>query len=153
MIYIGIDPGSKSGAYADIQDGRVEVFPWDDVFFVCHMQSLLAEQDGIVAAVEKVGAMPKQGVSSTWTFAENFGFILGVLSGLGIPFQLVPPRVWKKEYSLTSDKAKSIEVCHRLYPEANLKRTERSRTNDNNFAEAILLSEYARRHFREGYVE
>lgn len=147
MIWIGIDPGNRSGAYADIQDGHVEVFQWDDVFFVQHMQALSALNNDIVAAVEKVNAMPHQGVSSTWVFAENFGFIQGVLSTLGIKFQLVPPRVWKKEYSLNHDKEQSIEVCHRLFPEVDLKRTSRSRKNDNNFAEAILLAEYARRHW------
>lgn len=147
MIYVGIDPGSRTGAYADIQDGRAEVFPWDDVFFVQHMQTLSAMNDDVVAAVEKVNAMPHQGVSSTWVFAENFGFIQGVLSTLGIKFQLVPPRVWKKEYSLNHDKDQSIEVCHRLFPEVDLKRTPRSRKNDNNFAEAILLAEYAKRHW------
>lgn len=147
MIYVGIDPGSRSGAYADIRDGRAEVFPWDDVFFVQHMTALVASGEKIVAVVEKVGAMPKQGVSSTWVFAENFGFIQGVLSAMGICFQLVPPRVWKKEYSLGHEKAKSIEVCHRLFPEVDLKRTPRSRTNDNNFAEALLMAEFARRKF------
>lgn len=147
MIWIGVDPGSKTGAYADIRDGKAEVFPWDEVFFVQHMTALAVLDDDVIAVVEKVGAMPKQGVSSTWVFAENFGFIQGVLSALGIGFQLVPPRVWKKEYSLGHEKAKSIEVCHRLFPEVDLKRTPRSRTNDNNFAEALLMAEYARRKF------
>lgn len=151
MIYVGVDPGSRSGAYADIQDGQAEVFPWDEVFFVQHMTTLAAV-DNVIAVVEKVGAMPKQGISSTWVFAENFGFIQGVLSALGIRYQLVPPRIWKKEYSLGHDKAKSIEVCHRLFPEVDLKRTPRSRTNDNNFAEALLMALYARRHFGDGSV-
>lgn len=150
MIYIGIDPGSKSGAYAIIDDAGAYVFPWDDRMFVDSMKVVTMVQEGgkpakAVACVEKVNAMPKQGLSSTWVFAQNFGYIQGVLSTLGIKFQLVPPRVWKKEYSLTSDKAKSIEVCHKLFPDVSLKRTERSRKDDNNLAEALLMAEYARR--------
>lgn len=150
MIYIGIDPGSKSGAYAIIDDAGAYVFPWDDRMFVDSMKVVTMVQEGgkpakAVACVEKVNAMPKQGLSSTWVFAQNFGYIQGVLSTLGIKFQLVPPRVWKKEYSLTSDKAKSIEVCHKLFPEVSLKRTDRSRKDDNNLAEALLMAEYARR--------
>ena len=52
MIYMGIDPGSRSGAYADIRDGRAEVFPWDDVFFVQHMTALVASGEKIVAKAE-----------------------------------------------------------------------------------------------------
>lgn len=126
------------------------VFPWDNDDFKNKMYSIseVQEQEGAIAVVEKVGAMPKQGLSSTWVFAENFGYIQGVLHALSIQFQLVPPRVWKKAFSLTSDKAKSIEVCHRLFPNVNLKRTEKSRKDDNNLAEALLMAEYARRKMR-----
>jgi len=144
MIYIGIDPGSKSGAYAIMTDAdNAEVYGWDNDGFTESMKAL--GRSRCFAVVEKVGAMPKQGVSSTWTFAENFGYIQGVLHAAGIPFQLVPPRVWKKAFSLTSDKVKSVEVCHRLFPSISLKRTERSRKDDNNLAEALLMAEYAKR--------
>ena len=150
MIYIGIDPGSKSGAYALLgSDNSVTAFPWDNDRFVNHIRGLTIMRDmegeKVMAVIEKVNAMPKQGLSSTWVFAENFGYIQGVLHAFGIPFQLVPPRVWKKAFSLNSDKANSIEVCHRLFPSVSLKRTERSRTDDSNLAEAILMAEYARR--------
>ena len=157
MIYVGVDPGSKNGAWAVIAqsetDRTVKVYPWDDVFFVADMQALSRMGNGIVAAVEKVGAMPKQGISSTWHFAENYGYIQGTLSACGIPYQLVPPRKWKAEYSLSNDKSKSITVCHKLFPELSLRKTEKCRTDDNNLAEATLLAEYARRHFGEGNVE
>ena len=39
--------------------------------------------------------MPKQGVVSVWTFAENFGFIKGTLESLGIPVTLVTPQKWQ----------------------------------------------------------
>ena len=168
MIYVGVDPGSRSGAYAFIADDGddVRVYAWDnDGFVECMVMltikstlyggfSLTPEEErekakraGIVVCVEKVGAMPKQGISSTWAFAENFGYIQGVLHALKIPFQLVPPRIWKKEFSLTSDKTKSVEICHMLFPGINLKRTEKSHKDDNNLAEALLMSEYARRKF------
>ena len=150
MIYIGVDPGSKSGAYAILgSDNSVKAFPWDNDRFVSHMRTLTiirdADDEKVMAVVEKVNAIHGQGISSTWAFAENFGYIQGVLHAFGIPFQLVPPRVWKKEFSLTSEKAKSIEVCHRLFPDVNLKRTERSRIDDSNLAEALLMAEFARR--------
>lgn len=149
MIWIGIDPGQKGG-YAYIQDGNARAFPWDDVFFVSTMNALLVQGEGIVAAVEKVGARPGQGTVSMFNFGKSAGYIEGVLSALGIPYQLVPPNKWKKEFSLIGkDKQASIETCRKLFPELDLKRTERCRTDSDGKAEATLLAEYARRHFGE----
>ena len=146
MIYVGIDPG-KNGGYAYIVDGTVKAFPWDDVFFVQDMNCLVRmEDENIVAAVEKVGARPGQGTVSMFSFGKSAGFIEGVLSGLGISYQLVPPAKWKKEFSLIGkDKKASIEVCRKLFPELDLKRTERCRTDSDGKAEAALIAEWARR--------
>ena len=149
MIYIGVDPG-KSGAWARIRtypNGQVDVmvFPWDDAAFVDFMRDEPVEMENIVAAVEKVSARPGNGSVSMFHFGENFGYIQGVLSACGIPYQLVPPRKWKAVYSLDNDKKKSIETCHRLFPGVSLKRTDRCKVDDNNIAEAVLLAEYARR--------
>ena len=153
MIYIGVDPGSKSGAYALLgSDNSVTAFPWDNDRFVNHIRGLTIMRDmegeKVMAVVEKVNAMPKQGVSSTWVFAENFGYIQGVLHAFGIPFQLVPPRKWKGEFGLNSDKAKSIEVCHRLFPDVSLRRTEKCRTDSDGLAEALLICEWGRRNLK-----
>lgn len=153
MIYVGIDPG-KVGGYAWIWDGMATTRPWDDTFFIQDMQCLLATHDGVMAAVEKVGARPGQGTVSMFHFGESVGFINGVLRALGMPFQTVPPNVWKRDYSLIGkDKKSSIEVCRRLFPDVDLKRTEKCRTDSDGKADSLLLAEYARRHFGEGYVE
>ena len=163
MIYVGVDPGAKGGyavIYNDISGRQhVDVFPWDDDAFVREMVGwngdfAAHEGGGLVACVEKVGAMHRQGVTSMFTFGKSAGFIEGVLSGLGIPYQLVPPAKWKKEFSLIGkDKQASIITCRHLFPELDLKRTEKCRTDSDGKAEATLLAEYARRHFGEGYVE
>ena len=155
MIYIGVDPGAKGGyaVIAKTKTGQaVFAYPWDDSFFAMEMASLMQmKEHGIVAAVEKVGARPGQGTVSMFNFGKSAGYIEGVLSVLGIPYQLVPPNKWKKEFSLIGqDKQASIETCRKLFPELDLKRTERCRTDSDGKAEATLLAEYARRHFGEG---
>ena len=152
MIWIGIDPGAKGGFAEIIQDPQgqyVNVFAWDEAAFVKEMRDIglrLKNPEGcVIAAVEKVGAMPHQGVVSTFSFGTNYGFILGVLRGLNIPFQTVPPREWKKMFGLNSDKARSIEVCRRLYPDVDLKRTDRCRVDSDGKAESILIGTYAMR--------
>ena len=155
MIWIGIDPGQKGGytVIAKSETGQaVFAYPWDDSFFAMEMASLMQmKEHGIVAAVEKVGARPGQGTVSMFNFGKSAGYIEGVLSALGIPYQLVPPNKWKKEFSLIGqDKQASIVTCRKLFPELDLKRTERCRTDSDGKAEATLLAEYARRHFGEG---
>lgn len=158
MIWIGIDPGQKGGyaVIAKTETGQaVFAYPWDDSFFAMEMASLMQmKEHGIVAAVEKVGARPGQGTVSMFNFGKSAGYIEGVLSALGIPYQLVPPNKWKKEFSLIGqDKQASIVTCRKLFPELDLKRTERCRTDSDGKAEATLLAEYARRHFGEGGAE
>lgn len=155
MIYIGVDPGKKGG-YAIIHKDlsgkqHVEVFPWDDDGFVREMVTwngdfAAHEGGGMVACVEKVGAMPGQGVTSMFNFGKNAGFIEGVLTGLGVPYQLVPPNVWKKSFSLIGkDKQASIETCKRLFPGISLLPGDKCRKDSDGMAEALLMAEYARR--------
>ena len=129
-------------------DNGVYVYPWDDNEFPAKMRGIkhLADNPVMVACVEKVGAHPGQGVTSMFSFGQSYGFILGVLAALGIGVQLVPPRTWKKEFSLIGkDKAASIEVCKRLFPGVNLLASEKCRKDSDGMAEALLMAEYARR--------
>lgn len=148
MIYIGIDPGQKGG-YAVISDEGIKAFPWDDLGFVSFCRDIMFEVEShpqpVMCCLEKVGSMPKQGVASTFKFGKSAGFIEGVLQACGIPYQLVPPLKWKKEFSLNSDKIKSIEVCKKLFPGIFMKRTSRCTTDSDGMAEALLMAEYAKR--------
>ena len=144
MIYIGIDPG-RSGALAIIWNtGEVELIPFDKAGYV-NAISRASETDECKCCLEHVSAMPGQGVTSTFNFGENFGWIQGILDAFGVSYELVRPLKWKREFSATSDKNTSIEVCKRLFPNVSLKRTEKCRKDDDGNAEAVLLAEYARR--------
>ena len=143
-LYIGLDPGKK-GAMAVIHlDGSISIVPFDERQYIMYL-GLLGNKD-IKCCIEDVHAMHGNGVTASFNFGKSYGWLLGMLDTLGIPYQAVSVQKWKKEYGLTSDKAKSIEVCHRLFPNVSLKRTERCKKDDDNCAEALLLCEYARRH-------
>jgi crossover junction endodeoxyribonuclease RuvC len=145
MIYIGIDPGKKGGV-AIISDDGVKVYQWDDQRFIEDMRQHANWLDKCVAAVEKVGAMPGQGVTSMFSFGQSYGFILGVLTAFGIPYQLVSPATWKREFGLLkSQKQGSVDVCKRLFPGVNMLPTERCRKESDGMAESLLIAEYARR--------
>lgn len=149
MIYIGIDPG-KNGGIAFIQTNQKELIIYKThVFEESVLITLLKHftPNNCRCILEQVHAMPKQGVSSTFNFGMNFGFIQGVLKTYRIPFELVSPQKWKKEFGVTSDKNTSIEVCKRLFPYVNLKATERCKKDHDGMAEALLMAEYGRRHY------
>lgn len=148
MLYIGIDPG-KSGAMAVLYDDWgdnvvVRVIKFDSREYAQTLRDLSGQR--VKACLEHVGAMPGQGVTSMFNFGQNFGYIKGLLEAFQIPYELVRPQKWKKAFGITGDKNSSIEVCKRLFPFAQLRRTDRCRKDDDGKAEALLMAEYARRH-------
>lgn len=144
MIYIGIDPG-KDGAMAVIARDRIGMIPFDIAEYKNALDGLMGYGDGFRCCLERVNAMPGQGVTSMFKFGENFGFIQGLLTAYSIPYELVTPKKWKREFQITGDKNSSIAVCKRLFPEVNLRKTDRCRTDHDGMAEALLMAEYARR--------
>lgn len=146
MIYIGIDPG-KSGAMAVLAEDIELVVPFDVQSYKNTLGNILGSK--VFACIERVHAMPKQGTTSMFSFGENYGWIQGILWAHGIPYELVTPKVWKKEFGITSDKNTSIAVCQRLFPGVSLLPNEMSRKPNDGMAEAMLLAEYARRKYGE----
>ena len=146
MVYIGIDPG-KNGGYAILVRPFISTQPMDEKIFVREMHEISKAypSENIRCCLEKVGAMPGQGVTSMFSFGKNAGYIEGVLTALGIRYQLVVPRRWKAEFGLTGSKADSIEVCRRLFPGVSLRASERCRKDSDGMAEALLMAEFARR--------
>lgn len=142
MNYIGIDPG-KNGGIAVISDNgdiiSLHTFSEETIVEVLH------NHKDCKCILEKVNAMPGQGVVSMFNFGMNFGFIQGVLKSNEIPFELIPPQKWKKEFSVTKDKNTSIDVAKRLFPNVNLKATDRCKKDHDGLAESLLMAEYARR--------
>jgi hypothetical protein len=123
----------------------------------------------IYAVVEDVNPMPREGVVSAGAFMRGVGLWEGLLAGLGIPFSKVRPQVWKKEFGIAlppatppksgkpkdqkaheaerrkrqiDQKARAIIVAQRLFPSVSL-----ARKKDHGRAEALLIAEFARRHW------
>ena len=160
-VTIGIDPG-RDGAMAILgyRDTPI-LIPFSEAEYANQLRRLdpyagsvaEAELNAVMGVrkvepfcvVEHVNAMPGQGVTSCFSFGQNFGFILGLLTAFRIPYELVRPQKWKKEFSCTSDKNTSISVAKRLFPGVDLRRTERCTKDHDGKAEALLMAEYCRR--------
>ena len=108
---VGIDVGI-SGAIAFLNDdlSLVGVFDMPVMVLSAKKQQVNASELGkllrvwlcdvpvenTMAYVERVSAMPGQGVASMFNFGVSYGVIQGVLGALQIPIVLVTPRSWKK---------------------------------------------------------
>lgn len=119
MIFVGIDPGITGSVVALTPDGRI-LGVWDTPVLTIEkkvkgkarmrheldrgemvkiLRSLMERQDEhgeIRVAIERVNAMPEQGVSSVFTFGMGFGIWLGILTALELSHELVHPTRWKK---------------------------------------------------------
>lgn len=142
MIYAGIDPGKK-GALAIVSAAGTEVFAFDKAVYLTVIQRYAPF--GLRCCLEKVHSMPQQGVASTFSFGESYGWLKGLLDSFGVSYQEIPPERWKKEFGLNTDKQKSIDVCRQLFPDVSLRASGRCRVDSDGLAEAVLLAEYARR--------
>ena len=144
-LFIGIDPG-KSGGIAVIDEvcNTVNTAPYSDEE-LRNTASSYSRNNRVTCCLEKVSAMPKQGVTGMFNFGKSYGYIKGVLESFSIPYQEISPQKWKKEFGLTSDKTASVEVCRRLFPDVNLLATPRCKKAHDGMAEALLMAEYARR--------
>ncbi len=146
MINIGLDPG-KQGACAVLDsDGSLcAVF---DLPYIADgktawvdgsefQSELMAALQGRPAAaiVERVSAMPRQGVASSFAFGVGVGALLGVLRAMQIPIKLVTPAAWKREMGLSSDKRASLDKARLLFPTAELHLAKH-----DGRAEALLLA-------------
>lgn len=106
---IGIDPG-LAGGIAVLRDGiepmAFKMPPTErDVY---DLLSGLERCGKVFAYLEKVGPMPKQGLASTWKFAEGYGGLRMALISLGIPFETVAPGVWQKAMHCLSRGNKTV---------------------------------------------
>ena len=90
------------------------------------------------AIVERVGAMPKQGIASAFNFGVGFGSVLAVLQARHLPIELVTPAVWKRALGLGTDKRASLDKARLLYPTADL-----GLAKHDGRAEALLLAHWA----------
>lgn len=153
MIVIGIDPG-LSGAVGFLKDGQF-LSVADISTSLRGRGSVKYEIDAaglrraicdcrerhpgraMEVALERVNAMPGQGVSSVFSLGDSYGVCRAVVASLNLSLHLVPPAKWKKYFNLDSDKEKSRALAIHLFPEAPL---ELKKHVDR--AEALLIARY-----------
>ena len=145
---IGIDPGA-SGAIALLVSGvLISVHDMPTVTVernkaqkrqVCPagLSLLMQQLSPHKATVEKVGAMPGQGVSSMFSFGRSVGIIEGVLAAKQIPVTYTTPQAWQKLSGAAKGKDGSRQRVMELFPsQAHLF----ARVKDDGRADAVLIA-------------
>jgi len=92
------------------------------------------EPDHVV--VEKVSAMPGQGVTSMFSFGRSFGLIEGMVGAFEIPATYVMPSVWTKGIGRGLGKDASRARACELYPSHQ---KSFARVKDDGRADAVLI--------------
>lgn len=143
----GVDVG-KSGGIAYLADGYVEAEPMPLVGKEIDGRGLaewFRSREIDLVIVERVGAMPGQGVTSMFRFGQSFGTVLGVIEACGLSYRLVSPQTWKRLVlaGTARDKTAAIEYVHRSFPDINLC-PGRKRVPHDGMADAVCLAEYGR---------
>ena len=151
-LILGIDPGATGGfVFIDQEKNIIEAFPTPlidkSIIDIVELNRLIKHHKPYRAFIEKVGAMPKQGVVSMFNFGKTCGIIEALIVAEYIPYTMVTPQAWQKvmheglDKTLNS-KVRSEIIFKRNYPTENLKATERSKKNHNGMVDALLIALY-----------
>ena len=152
-LFIGCDIG-LTGAVGVLDEAGVFVAVWDMPVIAAGRGTVKREVDAVgladllrphagdiaLAVIEKVGAMPKQGLSSTFSLGRSLGVAEAVVASLGISHALIPAAKWKRLASLPADKEAVRAAASRRWPAAPL-----ARVKDHNRSEALFLALLAAR--------
>lgn len=121
MIICGIDPGAN-GALALLDSNDIlYIMDYKTSGLASYIELFQSHKPHLVI-VEKVNAMPGQGVKSMFSFGQRLGEIEGMLQAMQIPYQLVQPKVWQKLISIPpkAEKKQVASTIQKLYPTAQL---------------------------------
>lgn len=143
MIILGVDPG-VSGAYAIYSTTDGTIFAADAPVVGRNLDAATFAAEILkwkpdLAIIERVSAMPKQGVSSTFRFGVAYGVIQGIVAAQRIPVDFVTPGKWKRYYGLSADKEQSRARALHFWPARS---DLFKRKKDDGRAEAALLAKY-----------
>ena len=102
-------------------------------------KSIVFSDDGqAVAVLEQINAMPKQGVTSSFHFAEGYGKLQMALLAAEIPYEKIRPQKWMKALGCLTGGQKNItkNFAQQLFPKIRC---------THNISDGLLIAEYCKR--------
>jgi hypothetical protein len=157
MRILSIDPG-KQGAfcYSDYSNGlsKVEITATTmpllknkKDYNIHEIKEIVRKSRAEIIIVEDVHSIHGSSSASNFVFGFGVGLIRGIVETSNIPYQLVPPKTWQKDAWVGISKVKDSKLnsqaaVHRLFPNVNLKATQRSTKEHDGIIDAILIGYY-----------
>lgn len=165
-IRVGIDPGKK-GALVEIVDGMVtKKYPTPllngeyDIPSMNNLISAYIGKDNVMVVLEDVHSLGGVSAAANASLMENKGVWIGLLIGNKIPFTLVTPKEWQafswsgvekvskekkseKDRNITDTKATSLKAALNLYPDVDLRKSDRAKNFDEGLVDSLLMAHYA----------
>jgi hypothetical protein len=151
VIVLGIDPGA-SGGLAIVQGGH-GIYSVSDAVKMPATDADLWRfvndcADADLCILEKVHAMPGQGVSSTFKFGASWGTLRMAVIAAGIPLEEVTPRKWQPAIGVPSKKGET-KTQHKNRLKARAQELFPGLKITHATADALLLAVYGLRTFGE----
>ena len=150
MLVLGIDPGS-SGGLALIRNSNNTLpqiilalrMPTVTIYGkkIIDTKKIATELESHpidVSIIEKVHAMPRQGVTSSFQFGRNFGGIETLSYLFSKRVDYVAPAIWKKSLGLGPSKKESLDLARLKFGNSDLWNVK----SNDGIAEAALLTLY-----------
>ena len=141
MYWLGLDPG-VSGGIAILDESHM-LKTWGMPETERDISDVFESLRELVtfAIIESVHSFKGQGVSSTFTFGRNYGFLRGMLVAHKIPFEEVTPGKWQaymgvksiKDEKKTAHKNRLKGLAQQLFPHHRM---------THSIADAALIAEY-----------
>lgn len=170
--YIGIDPGKESFITVIDSNNSIEFFQIPMIgkeIDVKALNSLIkniddANFDDIYCVIEDVHALYGSSAGSTFEFGRIVGILEALLVAHTIPFVKVQPKTWQKvmwegiplqtkpsstgKTHVNDTKSMSLMAAQRLFPEVDLRSTERCKKPNHNKVDSLLIASYCQRKFK-----
>lgn len=156
-IYIGVDNG-LNGALTALQGNTIlECIVMPTVpggngksEYDSHaIHAFLMKYPTASVILEKAHYTPAMGGVAVFSFAKNYGIMIGLVTALKMRYHIIHAKTWQsflfRDQPHENTKEASLIVARRLFPEHDFRATVKSKKMHDGKTDSILLCVYAQR--------
>lgn len=155
-MWIGIDPGRSGASVVMHDDGEIEQLRHDadDVVIAdWYEEQRLCD----FCVLEHVWSRPNDVHAAAFGFAEQYGFLQGLMVANRIPYEKVSPQKWQKAVGCIVDRSVTTHVQKKNFHKAKAAELFPEIKITHRNADALMLVHYAKmvwdnKPFEEGRV-
>lgn len=168
-VWVGIDPG-KAGAIVAVDEKgsicyktSIPLIGSDvDAKGLYECLKFIADRYSMCVILEEVHSLHKMAASTNFSMGHTLGIITGIIVASSYKLVMVQPKTWQKEIWVSSEieylpkkpeqakpsidtKLTSMKAAHRIFPNADFRKSDRAKKPNDGICDAALIAEYGRR--------